>query len=128
MNGWSAAATSRPSRSLSSSPDRTITQTRRSPRRCPSSKRPEPPTSSPTNEAPPSYTTSWDLTEAEGSDDVGLTTAPNDEQQRRSRRLLSMKAALSSDRLEIELTAPLDEYEQRQARDGGEMPAAPLIS
>jgi hypothetical protein len=61
MSGWSPAATSRPSRSLSSSQDQTITQTRRR-RRWPSSKRPEPPPFSPTNEAPPSYTTSRDLT------------------------------------------------------------------
>ena len=38
------------------------TQTRRSRRRWPSSKRPEPPTTSPTSEAPTSYTTSRDLT------------------------------------------------------------------
>ena len=44
--------------------DQTITQTRRSRRRCPSSKRPEPPTSSPTSGAPNSYTTSRDLTSA----------------------------------------------------------------
>jgi len=62
-------------------------------------------------------------TEAEGSDDVGLTTAPDDEQQRRSRRLLSMKAELSSDRLEIELTAPLDDEEQ-PARHGSALAAA----
>src|SRR5215216_8097836 len=63
MSGWSAAATSALSRSLSSSQDQTITQTRKR-RRWPSSKRPEPPMTSPTNEAPPSYTTSRDLTRA----------------------------------------------------------------
>src|SRR5829696_629371 len=62
MSGWSAAATSQPSRSLSSWQDQTTTQTRRPRRRWPSSKRPEPPTSSPTSEAPRSYTTSRDLT------------------------------------------------------------------
>src|SRR3954471_14544136 len=62
-SGWSAAATSAPSRSLSSSPDETITQTHRSRRRrYPSSSRPEPPSSSPTIKAPNSYTTSRDLT------------------------------------------------------------------
>src|SRR5215207_11034639 len=43
MSGWSAAATRRPSRSLSSSQDETTTLTRRARRRWPSSKRPEPP-------------------------------------------------------------------------------------
>ena len=41
--------------------------TRRSRRKCPSSKRPEPPTSSPTISAPSSYTTSRDLTPASRS-------------------------------------------------------------
>jgi hypothetical protein len=43
------------------------TQTRRSRRRWDSSKRPEPPTPSPTNEAPSSYTTSRDLTAIAGT-------------------------------------------------------------
>jgi mutator family transposase len=52
MSGWSAAATCRPSRSLSPSRDQTITHPRTSSRRWRSVKRPEPPTSSSTSEAP----------------------------------------------------------------------------
>src|SRR5918994_7804921 len=62
-SGWSVAAICRPNRSLSCSQDETITQTTRSRGRCLSSKRPEPPTRSPTIRKPSSYTTSRDLTD-----------------------------------------------------------------
>src|SRR4051812_88200 len=62
MSGWSAAATCRRNRSLSSSPDQPSTHPQRSRKRCQSSKRPEQPTSSPTITTPRRYTNSWDLT------------------------------------------------------------------